>query len=150
MRKSLSVELRQGKFVLNTNVLRRTKKSSNEGISKNSLNPNINLLRDAMKQWHVSMRISINFLFPCMITGLNSPRWLSNAILLKLLHHDLDKKLEKGGGSLSFTDFVLSPLKYYRSGKIVRLNILSKSLVSSQKTSDGRCYQFLFPLHFCF
>ena len=95
MRKSLSVELRQGKFVLNTNVLRRTKKSSNEGISKNSLNPNINLLRDAMKQWHVSMRISINFLFPCMITGLNSPRWLSNAILLKLLHHDLDKKLEK-------------------------------------------------------
>ena len=95
MRKSLSVELRQGKFVLNTNVLRRKKKSSNEGISKNSLNPNINLLRDAMKQWHVSMRISINFLFPCMITGLNSPRWLSNAILLKLLHHDLDKKLEK-------------------------------------------------------
>ena len=26
--------------------------------------PNINLLRDGMKQWHVSMCLSINFLFP--------------------------------------------------------------------------------------
>ena len=44
---------------------------------------------------------------------------------------------------------ILSP-KIISLRKIERLNLLSKSLVSSQKTSDGRYYQFFFSFHFCF
>ena len=44
--------------------------------------------------------------------------------------------------------FVLSPLKQYRSGETKHTKMLSTNLVSSQKTSDARCCQFLFLFHF--